>query len=185
MTYNAITEDSTGSLVRYGYTVFVPDAGQTQVALNDGTVPPEGVEFRYVTVAAGELVEMSQLEKDAVDVVNLSDDKLAKARTFDLRTQQIIAQGVEVPPASGDFFRIDFEAIVAVEAQRDVAVYPFLIHAIGLTGVFTVNDVASANNVLSQQRIRLQAVLQEGANLLEQIRTAADKAALDAIVDPR
>ncbi len=128
---------------------------------------------------------MTQPEKDVVDASYLPEDKLAKARVFDLHTQEIIAEGTEVPVSSGNYYRIDPEAIEAVRAQQTVGIYPFLIHAINLTGVYSVANSAQADSVLSAQRTRLQAVLQEGATLLEQIRTAADKAALDAIVDPR
>jgi hypothetical protein len=69
--------------------------------------------------------------------------------------------------------------------MRDVGVYPFLIHAIGYTGLLVVNSAAEANTLLLAARDKMVDVYQTGAALLQQIRAAPDKATLDAIVDPR
>jgi len=190
MAKNAVTSAALGYLKRWGFCDFTTDGSfnpgtETQQLIDDGAEPPAGVPNYYVKVAAGLLVEMTAPEKSAIDVALLQQFKLEKARTFDLHTQEILAAGVEYPAASGNFYRIDPSALTAVQAMRDVAVFPFLVHAIGYTGFVVVNSTAEANGLLVLARDKMVDVYQTGALLLQQIAAAPDKATLDAIVDPR
>jgi len=190
MARNAVTDTALGYVKRHGWCDFLADGGfdaltETQAALNDETLPPAGVLLRYVKVVAGAFVEMDAGEKATVDAALLGELKVAKAIEFDTHTQEILAAGVEFPPASGNFYGITPSDLLAVQVQRDVGIYPFLVVAIGYTGAIAVNDAAEANALLVSARAKLRDVTQAGADLLELIRAAPDKATLDAIVDPR
>jgi len=190
MAKNAVVDAALAYLKRWGWCDFTGDgtfnpATETQLALNDDTQPPANVPDYYIKVVAGDLVEMAPAEKLAVDTALLNRFKAEKAAEFDMHTAQILADGIEYPAASGDFYRIDPSALTAVQAMRDVGVYPFLIHAIGYTGLLVVNSAAEANTLLLAARDKMVDVYQTGAALLQQIRAAPDKATLDAIVDPR
>lgn len=74
--YNAVTDNATGSVLKYGYCDFTGnyDAGtQSQVALVEGAIPPAGVAVYYCKVVAGVFTEMTNEEKAAVDAAFLSD----------------------------------------------------------------------------------------------------------------
>ena len=190
MARNAVTDTALGYVRRHGYCDFLTDGSfdpgsETQAALSGDEPAPDGVPLHYVKVAAGVLVEMTVPEKAAIDVALLNEFKRDKARTFDLHTAQILEEGIEYPGASGNFYRIDPSALTAVQAMRDVGVFPFLIHAIDYTGLLVVNNLAEANALLVAARDKMVDVYQTGAALLQQIAAAPDKATLDAIVDPR
>jgi hypothetical protein len=75
MAANAVTDNATGAVIKWGFTDFVGDydaATQSVVALNDGAVPVEGVPLYYQKVVTGDFVEMSAAEKSAVDDAGLS-----------------------------------------------------------------------------------------------------------------
>lgn len=80
---NAVIRTSTGSVLRYGYADFSGDgafdaATETQLALNESAIEPEGVPLKYIKVVAGEFVEMSPAEKAAVDAVTAVGHVLRK-----------------------------------------------------------------------------------------------------------
>lgn len=190
MARNAVTDTATGYVKRHGFCDFTTDGSfdpgtETQAAVADDTEPPAGVPLYHVKVAAGLFAEMAAGEKTAVDAALLEQFKREKAALFDLHTQEILARGVEHPAASGNFYDISPSAVSALEFQRDVAIYPFLVHAIGFTGIITINNATAANTLVAKAQEKLREVLQAGAVLLEAIRNAADKVALDAITDPR
>ena len=190
MARNAVVDTVLSFVKRHGWCDFAGDGSfdpgsETQLALTDDNPAPDGVPLYYVKVVAGMLVEMSPAEKAAIDVALLTQFKRDKARTFDLHTQEILAAGIEYPGASGNYYRIDPSALTAVQAMRDVGVFPFLVHAIGYTGFVVVNSTAEANSLLVAARDKMVDVYQTGAALLQQIAAAPDKATLDAIVDPR
>jgi hypothetical protein len=190
MARNAVVDSVLGYVKRHGWCDFLTDGSfdagtETQLPLNEDTEPPANVPRYYTKVVAGDLVEMSPAEKAIVDAGKLADFKLEKALQFDQHTTEILAAGIEYPPASGNFYGITPSDLLAVQAQRDVGIYPFLVVAIGYTGAIVVNDTAEANNLLVAARAKLRDVTQAGADLLELIRAAPDKATLDAITDPR
>lgn len=191
MTMRAAVIDTALTYVkRHGYCDFSADGSfdpgtETQETLTTDDNAPDGVPLYYLKVSAGVMVEMTAPEKAAIDVALLNDFKRDKAREFDLHTLEILARGVEYPGGSDDYYAITPSALTAVQQMKDVGVYPFLIHAIDYTDILTINDLAEANALLLAARNKMVDVLQEGAALLNQIKGAADKAALDAIVDPR
>lgn len=68
MAYNALTDDATLQVLKWGYSTFTAGAGQTQVALNAGTVPiADPLPLKYNKIVAGVFTEMSAGEKTDVD----------------------------------------------------------------------------------------------------------------------
>jgi hypothetical protein len=79
MAYNALTDNATGAVLRYGYSEFTGDpdydAGtMTQVALNDGAQPVTDLPLYYQKIVAGNFVEMSAAEKSAVQDAGLAPE---------------------------------------------------------------------------------------------------------------
>lgn len=78
MTYNAVTLTSTGQLLRWGGSDFLNDGefdGSIETYTADVGHKIQGLAFKYHKVSGGVLVEMTQGEKDDVDldvVANLS-----------------------------------------------------------------------------------------------------------------
>jgi hypothetical protein len=165
--------------------VNTPDFPVAQYIRNPDLSALASVERIYWKIVGDTVVEMDAGEKTSVDAAILPDLKRQKAAVFDAHTMQILEEGVEYPASSGDYYAITPDALFAVQQMRDVGVYPFLIHAINYTNVLSVANLTQANALLATARDKMVEVLQEGAGLLEQIKNAADKAALDAIVDPR
>lgn len=190
MARNAVVDTALAYLKRHGWCDFTGDGSfdpgtETQLALNEGSELPAGVPDYYIKIVAGDFAEMAPAEKLAVDAALLNQFKIEKATTFDRHTLQILAEGIEYPAASGDFYAITPDALLAVQSMRDVGVFPFLIHALRYTNILVVNNLAEANALLVAARDKMVDVLQEGTALLQQIKAAPDKATLDAIVDPR
>ena len=72
MTYNAVTNTSNGSLLRYGAYDFLNDGafdGALETYTTDVGKRVVGIVVRYNKIVGGVLVEMTQGEKDVVDVL--------------------------------------------------------------------------------------------------------------------
>ena len=72
MTYNAVTNTSNGSLLRYGASDFLNDGsfdGALETYTTDVGKRVVGIAVRYNKIVGGVLVEMTQVEKDVVDLL--------------------------------------------------------------------------------------------------------------------
>lgn len=77
MAANAVTDISTGAVIKWGYVDFTGDYDtdeQIQVALNDGATPVADVPLYYQKIVSGEFVEMTSTEKEAVDDEGISPE---------------------------------------------------------------------------------------------------------------
>lgn len=75
MAANAVTDNATGAVLKYGYTDFIGDydpATQTIVALAEESLPVTGVPLYYQKIVSGLFVEMTDAEKEAVDAAGIS-----------------------------------------------------------------------------------------------------------------
>ena len=103
MAHNAVIDNTIGYVKRWGYSDFSStlQTGETQVALNEGAslaVEP----FYYNKVVAGEFVELSQSEKDAVDAAHEAEDTAELKGA--VRIERVVSSAAALPlppPAPG------------------------------------------------------------------------------------
>ncbi|UCC72336.1 MAG: hypothetical protein JSV86_18510 [Gemmatimonadota bacterium] len=194
MAQNAVVDTVNGYVKRYGFCDFTGDgsfdaATETQEALSDATRPPDGVPLRYLKIVAGAFVEMTTPEKATIDAVLLAALKAARSVEVDRRTLELAAAGVEYPAASGAYYSIDPATLQAfrleLEAVTADASFPFYWDSTDNSAAITVASEAMGNAVLLAAARQLRDIYQSGTLIKNQIRAAASKVALDAIVDPR
>ena len=75
MAYNALTDDATGAVLKWGYSTFTAPAGTTEIALNKGTLPVDNIPLDYNKIVAADFTEMTASEKAVVDSANAKTDK--------------------------------------------------------------------------------------------------------------
>ena len=74
---NAVTDNATGRVKRYGYANFSASivTGETLHTLSARVAPPSGVPLHHLTVRTGAFVEMSAAEKAASDAAVLAEER--------------------------------------------------------------------------------------------------------------
>lgn len=121
---------------------------------------------------------------------NLGPLRAAKIAEIDARTEELIAQGFEFPPASGQRFSLSTNAqrtLLAADVMRDDPsfTYPVNWNTLDDTGVLTVADSATLHNFVLTAVGTVRSILDAGTALKDAVRAATSRAEIDAVVDNR
>lgn len=171
------------------YLTFVntPDYPTEEWIINPDLSAVQSVDKKYWKIDGDTVIEMIQVEKDAVDLADLPDIKAVKYLEIDKRTGELIAAG---------FFYAGFQFSLSTEAQsrlmglNQVRDHPMITYPVKWNNLDDthVYNLANADEVLT---FYLTAVgtyrthVDSGTALKQQVRDAANKAAVDAVVDNR
>lgn len=102
-TMRAVTLDTTGQVLCWGYSDLVAAAGQTQHTITGPQAPP--AEDKYTKVIAGVFTAMSAAEKTAVDdriAATLEAAKVIRRREVNQRTGELVDAGFTFDDGNGD-----------------------------------------------------------------------------------
>lgn len=96
----AVIHTATGAVLRHGFCDFASDgsfkpATETQVDLNENSLPTAGVPLYHHKVDSGDFIEMSQGEKDAVDAAR--EAQLAAKLDGSARISRVVNSTAELP----------------------------------------------------------------------------------------
>jgi hypothetical protein len=191
-----VTDTATGYVKRWGSTIdcsldpgFDPST-ETNTEVPDldllGTLPRTEVK-----VDGGVLVEMDQAEKDAVEAaVTLPDYKLKRYLEFDAKTNELILQGFEFPPSSGNIFSLTPTAqanLLGTFTAKDNPAFTWpLAWPTKLDDIeYTIPDAATFEMFYLTALGTIRACRDSGTALKEAVRVATSIAEVDAVVDPR
>jgi hypothetical protein len=147
----------------------------------------QNISQEYWKITGDVLGEMTQAEKDVVDATNLPASKTIRFNQVDQRTGELIAQGYTF---SGKVFSLSENAqtnILALYTTKDhtALIYPISYSTINDTEGFSVVDAATVEQMYLTALGTKRSRLDSGTALKDQIRAAATKAVLDAIIDNR
>jgi hypothetical protein len=131
----------------------------------------------------------------AIDAVIAAHDALPgykrrRCLVIDARTQELIAQGFEFPPSSGNRFSLSLAGQSKInganQAREDPAfVYPVEWNMVDDSGTISITDAAMLHNFFLSALVTYRAVLDAGTALKNQIRVATSVAEVDAVIDNR
>ena len=122
--------------------------------------------------------------------VSLDNYRTLKANAIDRRSEELIAQGFEFPPASGKIFSLSESAqtnILALDNTRDdpALVYPINYNTIDDLDSYDVPDSATLHNMYLTALSTKKGHLDSGTVLKAQVRAAIDEAGVDLVIDNR
>jgi hypothetical protein len=189
-----VTDTATGYCKRWGSIDCSTDPGFDPGTETNTEVPSLALLqtlSRYeVKVDGGALVEMSQAEKDAVEVAILPAYKLEKYKLFDVRTGELILQGFEFPPSSGYVFSLSdagqFNLIGAYAAKDNPSMdYPIKWPTRDDDYEYSIPDATVLENFYLVAMGTVRYWRDTGTVLKEAVRVATTRAAVDAVVDNR
>lgn len=182
---NAVIKDATGEVVRLGYTDFSAQlqVGESQVVISESATLPPNVEMYFIKVVSGDFVEMTDAEK-------LPKLKVERFKEIDQRTRELIDQGFEFPPGSGLVFSLSKESqsnIHGAYTARNLANFEYPVHWLTNEddGFVDLQGPTDVENFFLTALGTLRAHKDSGSDLKDQIRAAATKMDLDAVVDDR
>ena len=180
---NAVVDSASGAVKRHGRTDFSVandfDALiETQVALNEGTIPPDGVPLDQIEVVNGNFAVMS-------DIRRLPARKSARKLGVDIRTQTLIAEGFT---HASKIFSLSLAAQINwtnAGLNPTALIYPY---RVSTKDDLDFHDFADATEMQIAYGVALTIKanhLTAGADLKKDINDATTQAALDAVVDTR
>ncbi len=187
--FQVMTLNTTGEVVKYGYTDLLEDGVYDESIHTVSTVAevlqlPAGQS--YTKVFEGAFVEMTTAEKDAADVIHLSEIKSAKILEIDTKTDELIAAG----------FTYNSKTFSLSENARD-KLLTWRIKADGgdetartaptMDSLDTelLADAAAVVAFTDAAFDKIQAHIDSGETLLASVRAATDKAGVGAVTDGR
>lgn len=144
------------------------------------------IPIEYWKVSGNNIVEMTQSEKDAVDALNLDFHKQEKCENIDTRTRELIAEGFT---HSGVNFSLSQNAqrnwmVNARELDLGHLTFP-MNYPTNDDGLYSIADATEFNTIYYAALSIIQGHVVDGATLKVQVKSAVDKAGIDAIVDNR
>lgn len=148
---------------------------------------PRNLRFRFRAnldaAQVGILDAAVAAHKGAVDA--LAPLRARRLEAVRARTAELIAQGVEYPPASGNRIRADLEALERLRGIAQIGVFPASVPQVAPGPLVVLADVAAHTAALDAVQQRREQLLQGEDALAEAIRLAASEAALAGVVDGR
>lgn len=189
-----VTDISTGYVKRWGSTDCSVDPGfDSETEINTEVPDLEllgTLDRTEIKVSGGILTEMSQAEKDAVETLLLDDYKIAKYLAFDARTNELILDGFEFPPASGYKFSLTIYGqlnLLGVYVVRDSPMmsWPLLWPTKLDDYEYSIPDAATFESFYLTAMGTIRAYRDSGTLLKETVRAATTKAEVDAVIDSR
>lgn len=157
---------------------------------NPDLSPVDGVPVKYWKLTGDVLSEMSAGEKDTVDAAGLPALKLTRHTEINTHTDELLLTGFEYPAESGQMFSLSVaerNAIFALDSMRsEVSLsYPIVWNTEDGTAKVSLADAAAVRAFALAAFGVYRAAYDAGTTLRDSIRAAADKAAVDAVVDNR
>jgi len=191
-----VTDTATGYVKRWGSTIDCSLDSGFDAATETNTEVPDldllsTLPRTEVKVVGGVLVEMGQAEKDVVEAaVTLPDYKLERYLEFDARTSELILQGFEFPPGSGNIFSLTSTAqsnLLGTYTAKDNPAFTWpLAWPTKLDDYeFVIPDAETFEAFYLTALGTIRACRDSGTVLKEAVRAATSKAEVDAVVDPR
>jgi hypothetical protein len=170
--------------------VNTPDYDPAEWLINPNLEAMSSVPVKYWKVAGDALAEMTQAEKDAVDAALLPDVKRARCRLVDERTTELITQGFEFPPESGNVFSLSAEAQSNLLGLKTMAsdpgfTYPVEYNLLDDSGTYSIPDEATALAFYATAVATKRARLDSGTAIKNQIRAAVSETEVLAVEDNR
>lgn len=173
--------------LQYLTKVNTPDYPTEDWIINPDLSALGSVDSKYWKIDGDSVIEMSQAEKDVADAADLPALKTARYLEIDVRTGELISGGFLY---AGLQFSLSTEAQARLMGINQVRENPAVVYPItwnNLSDTITY-DLANAAEVLTFYLTAVgtyRAHVDSGTALKNQIRAAANKAAVDAVVDNR
>lgn len=170
--------------------VHTPHYSSSAWIINPDLSAVQGVDKKYWKIVGDVISEMDQSEKDAVDAAELDDLKHQRYKQIDIRTGELINQGFEFPPSSGNIFSLSSESqhnIHGVYTSRNLPELSYPINWLTKDDDASVSltDAATVEGFFLTALGTVRAHKDSGSAIKEQIRAAVDTAAVNAISDDR
>jgi hypothetical protein len=174
------------------YRVYCETHGwQEVIASSEPTVCPVDA-ANELRAASAAIIERDVTENpDGVATsLTLDEYKELKTNAIDRVTGELISLGFEFPPASGKIFSLSTSAqtnILALDNTRDdpAMTYPISYNTIDDKDVYSVPDSVTLHNMYLTALSTKKSHLDSGTALKDLVRSAVDKAGVDAVVDNR
>jgi len=173
---------------KYLTSVNTPDYPTSDWVHNPDLSAVQGISKEYWAIDAyGDVVEMSQSEKDDVDGYNIDNLMSVKFRAIDNRTMELIDVGFIF---DGYLFSLSTAAqsrLMGIDQIRnDVAVvYPIRWNSKDDMDVYEINDADEMHDFYLTAVGTYRVHVDNATNIKDQVRAAVTKADIDTVVDNR
>ncbi len=187
--FQAMILNTTGEVVKYGYTDLTEDAVYDDSIHSISTVAevlqlPAGQS--YTKVFEGAFVEMTTAEKDAADVIHLAAIKSGKILEIDAKTVGLIAAGFTYNNKTFSLSDNAQKKVIAWKIKADNGDNASRTAAtIDSMDTEVLADGAAVSAFYNAAFDEVQSHIDSGETLLASVRAATDKAGVDAVADNR
>ena len=182
--YNPSHPDVPGKVTEYHKSANTPDYdGESSKVVNPDLSALSSVDIMFWKEDSGSIVEMSSAEKDLI--VILDEYKVAAMDKVDARSGELISAGYTF---SSKQFSLSINGqinILATDVSNADMTFPFDYNTIDNLDKLVVTDATMLHNMYLTALATKKAHLDSGTTFKDSIRAAADKAAVDAVVDTR
>lgn len=170
--------------------VNTPDYSTADWIRNPDLSAVSAVPTIYWKITGDVVSEMNQSEKDTEDASSLGALKISRYAEIDSRTAELIAVGFEYPVSSGDIFSLSLEGqsnIHGAYTSRNLTEFTYPVKWLTKDdgSSISLTDAAAIEDFFLGALSTIRGHKDSGSDLKEQIRNAATKAAVDALVDTR
>ena len=120
--------------------------------------------------------------------LTLPNYKLLRFDEIDRKTGELIFQGFEYPPASGNIFSFSTNAqsnLLGTYSAKDLLTYPFGWSLKNDSSVYQIADVTEMSNFFLTALGTKKAWQDSGTALKQAVEAATDEAGVDAVIDNR
>lgn len=170
--------------------VNTPDYPAVNWIANPDLSAVNGVPVEYWKVVGDVVSEMTQPEKDVVDGAGLGALRTTRYVAIDARTAALISAGFEYPAASGTIFSLSLESqhnVHGAYTSRNLPAFAYPVKWLSKDDATTTSlaDAAAVEAFFLAALATIRGYKDAGSDLKEQVRAAATRAAVDAVVDAR
>lgn len=121
---------------------------------------------------------------------DLESKRAARIMEVDRRTQELIDQGFEFPPNSGQIFSLSTDAQINLSTANEARELPEFVYPVEFNlkddaGTFSVPNADTLHSMYLVALGTKRARLQSGTDIKKDLRAATDETELDAVVDNR
>lgn len=187
--FQAMTLNATGEVVKYGYTDLTDDAIYDEAIHTISTVV-EVLKLpaakNHTKVSGGVFTEMTTAEKDAADVVHLSEIKLAKILEIDTKTMELIVAGFTYNAKTFSLSSNAQKKIIAWKIKADNGDNTSRTAAtIGSLDTEILADGTAVSAFYNAAFDKVQSHIDSGETHRASVRAATDAAGVAAVADGR